>query len=303
MAVPESDDGGEPDPGGRVDLHTHSTASDGTLAPAALLDEAARWDVRVLGLTDHDTTAGYAEAKAAGDRLGIEVIPGVELSTGDDTVREIHLLGYFVDPEDAALQDALAEFAEGRRVRIARIVERLAAAGAPVDLDRIMALARGGTVGRPHVARAMIERGHVATVGEAFERYLRSGQPGFVPRYRVTPERAISLVTAAGGVATLAHPLGTGDVEGTVARLVPAGLGGLEVYYGEYDDPTRAALRQIADRWGLIPTGGSDFHGVGFKPGRDLGGPPVPREAVDRLRAASRQRAAGIGPLAEAVRT
>ena len=286
MGVPDDPDGagsGAP----RVDLHTHSTASDGVLLPTALVEEAARHGLRVLALTDHDTTAGVAEAQIAGDRLGLDVIPGVELSTGGEDEREVHLLGHFVDPENRTLQTALAEFGEGRRARVERIVERLAAAGAPVELDRVRELAGPGTVGRPHVARALIERGYVESVGDAFERYLKVGRPGFVPRYRVSSERAIALVVGAGGVATLAHPLGTGDVEAALARLVPMGLGGLEVYYGEYDDATRAALRAIADRWGLIPTGGSDFHGVGFKTGRDLGGPAVPFESVERLRAAA----------------
>ena len=285
--------GSDASPQSVVDLHTHSNASDGVLPPAVLVAEAARWGLRTLGLTDHDTTAGVGEAVAAGARFGVEIIPGVELSTGSDGDREIHLLGYFIDPEDAKLQARLAEFAHGRRVRVERIVERLTAVGAPVELERVFELAGPGTVGRPHVARALIERGHVATVAEAFERFLRSGRPGFVPRYKVEPERAIALVAGAGGVPVLAHPLGTGDVEGTLGRLVPVGLRGLEVYYGEYDEATRASLREVADRWGLIPTGGSDFHGAGFKPGRDLGGPPVPPESVDRLRAAAREIAAG----------
>ena len=280
---------------GRVDLHTHSTASDGLLDPVALVEAAALRGVKVLGLTDHDTTVGLASAQAAGVRLGVEVVPGVELSTGGDGDREIHLLGYFIDPDNAAFQAALAEFAAGRRARIARIVDRLAEIGAPVALERVFALAGTGTVGRPHVARALVEAGHVESVGDAFERYLKSGRPAFVPRYRVEPERAIALVRAAGGIAVLAHPLGTGDPDATVARLAPAGLGGMEVYYGEYDDAARAALRAIADRHKLIPTGGSDFHGFGVKNGRDLGGPQVPISSVQRLRAAA-ARAERVAP-------
>ena len=271
-----------------VDLHTHSTQSDGTLPPAALVREAERWGERVLGQTDHDTLDGLAEAEAEADRLGVEVVPGVELSTGGrDGEGEVHLLGYFVDRDDPGLRAGLAAYAEARLTRMERIVERLEALGVSVDPARVRELAGPGTVGRPHIARALVERGHVPDLGEAFARFLGAGRPGFVPRPKVEPEQGIALIRGAGGVAVLAHPFGTGDVEGTVARLVPAGLGGMEVYYGEYGDDARAALREVADRWGIVASGGSDFHGPGVKAGRELGGPPVPLEAVARLRAAA----------------
>lgn len=275
-------------PANPVDLHAHSTLSDGVDSPAGLVAEAARRGLRVLALTDHDTVAGVAAATAAAEAVGIELVPGVELSTGGrDGEGEIHLLGYFVDPDDPALLTTLATYAAQRLVRMERIAERLAAAGVPVAPEHVVRLAGAGTVGRPHVARALVELGHVPDVGAAFDRYLSAGRPGFVPRLRVEPAVGIAAIRAAGGVAVLAHPLGTGDPEATVARLVPAGLGGLEVYYGEYDGATHRRLRALADDWRLIPTGGSDYHGPGFKPGRDLGGPPVPPESVERLRAAA----------------
>ena len=276
-----------------VDLHTHSDHSDGLLAPSELVREAARRGLRVLGLTDHDTMGGVAEATAEGARLGIEVVPGVELSTaGQDGAPEIHLLGYFVDPTNPDLLAGLAAYAEGRLHRLDRIVERLATLGLRVDPGRVRRLAGPGTVGRPHVARALVELGYVTDLAEAFDRYLGTGRPGFVPRPKVEPERGIALIREAGGVPVLAHPLASGDVETTLARLVPAGLAGLEVYYGEYDEGERHALRAAADRWGLIPTGGSDYHGPRFKQGRELGGPSVPSETVERLRAVATRRLA-----------
>ncbi len=269
---------------GRVDLHTHSAFSDGVLQPVELVQAAAASGIGTLALTDHDTTAGLAEAEAEASRLGLRFVPGVELSTGDDD-DDIHLLGYFIDRHDVHLQVALKRFAEERSSRLDRIVERLAAAGVALDAARVRELAGQGTIGRPHAARAMIEAGYVTSVSEAFERFLRRGQPGFVPRPKVQPEDAIAVVTGAGGVPVLAHPRSVSDIEATLARLVPSGLKGMEVYYGEYDDATRTALRGIADEWNLISTGGSDFHGVGFKAGRDLGGPSVPFATVDRLRA------------------
>ena len=270
-----------------VDLHPHTTYSDGTLTPAELVQEADRRGLRVLGLTDHDTLDGLAEAEAEAARRGLELVPGVELSTAGRDGGEIHLLGYFVDRDDSDLRAGLAAYAQARLVRLDHIVDCLAASGIRVDPDHVKRLAGPGTVGRPHIARALVELGHVASIGDAFDRYLASGRPGFVPRPRVEPERAIELIRAAGGVPVLAHPLGTGDVEATVARLAPAGLRGLEVDYGEYDEATRADLRAIADRWDLVATGGSDYHGPGYKLGRELGGPLVPIEAVERLRAAA----------------
>ena len=268
-----------------IDLHTHSTASDGVLSPTALIAYAAERGVRVLGLTDHDTVSGIAEARAAGEERNVEVVPGVELSTQVNG-REVHILGYFIDATDAAFIARLEELAARRRVRIERMVARLGEIGVPLDPARVFELAGTGSIGRPHVARAMIERGYVASVSEAFDRYLARDRPGYVPRQPFSPEEAVSLIRGTGGVPVLAHPGTTGDIEGTLDRLEPVGLLGVEVYYGEYDHETRQALKAVADRRGLIATGGSDFHGLGFKPGRDIGGPPVPEETVARLRAA-----------------
>ncbi|MGH2557629.1 MAG: PHP domain-containing protein [Thermomicrobiales bacterium] len=275
-----------------VDLHTHSTVSDGLLAPAALVQEAKRRGLRVLGLTDHDTLGGLAEADAEARGLGIDLIPGVELST-DLGRHEAHILGYFVDQDDPNLLAGLDWFARKRRERIDQIVDKLRGLGLRIEPDRVREFAGAGTIGRPHVAHALIEAGYVASVTDAFDRFLASGRPAFVSRQKVAPEEGVSLILKGGGVPVLAHPFSTGGVEGILARLVPAGLLGLETWYGEYDAAEREELRRIAEQWGLIPTGGSDYHGPRFKPGRELGGPPVPYEAVERLRdAAERVKAA-----------
>ena len=268
-----------------ADLHTHTTHSDGTLTPADLVREAVARGLGAIAVTDHDTVAGIAGATAAaGDE--IEVVPGVELSSSA-AGRELHLLGYFVDTRHPAFLDRLRELASGRDERIARIVARLSELGLPISLDRVRELAGTGSIGRPHVARVMIESGHVGSVGEAFDRYIGMGQSAFVPRARFTPEEAIALVRLASGVPVLAHPWTTGDPEGVVERLLPAGLLGIEVDYGEYDHERREGLRAIAGRHGLIATGGSDYHGPGFRAGRDLGIPPVPLTVVNRLRTAA----------------
>jgi predicted metal-dependent phosphoesterase TrpH len=287
---------------GLVDLHTHSNVSDGLLTPTELVQEANRRGLRVLALTDHETVAGLAEAESAAQECGIEFVPSVELNTDLDR-HEVHILGYYVDRDDADLVAALAHLEEQRVERIERMVRQLNAIGKPLDLDRVREIAGPGTIGRPHVARAMIERGYVSSVSEAFDRYLAGGKPGFVPRRRNEPEAAVELIRRNGAVPVLAHPLTTGDVEGILQRLTKVGLLGLEAYYGEYDEAVQQELRATADRWGLIATGGSDYHGEGFKHGRDLGGPSVPMEAVERLRDAAKHSRTKTGSDAGAIRS
>jgi len=274
----------------QVDLHTHSTYSDGLLSPATLVEEAASRGVRILALTDHDTVAGIGEARAAGDRHGVEIIPGVELSAALPGGNEVHLLGYFVDVDDPTLLEQLAGYAGTRAERMERMVERLNRIGAPVALERVREIAGLGTVGRPHLGRALVEAGYATDLSDAFARYIGGGKPAFVPRPRIDPRDAIALVRAAGGVAVLAHPFSTGGVESVLDRLVPAGLAGMEVFYGEYDHQDREILRQIAERRGLIATGGSDYHGPDRRAARELGSAPVPVAAVAALREAAAVR-------------
>ena len=267
---------------GSVDLHTHSTYSDGTLTPSALVAEAKRRSLRVIALTDHDTLAGLPEAEQASRDTGLKFIPGVELSTNSGSF-ETHVLGYYVNSSDVVLTARLSELAAQRVTRAERIVERLNTLGIPVTMERVREIAGTGSIGRPHIARAIIELGHAESVSDAFDLFLGTSRPGFVPRERALPEDSVRMLVAAGALPVLAHPLSTGDIEGMLNRLVPVGLVGMEVYYGGYDVATRNELAGIADRWNLIPTGGSDYHGPGFKEGRELGAAAVPVSVSRRL--------------------
>jgi predicted metal-dependent phosphoesterase TrpH len=251
-----------------------------------LVEEAASRGVRILALTDHDTVAGIDEARVAGERLGVEIIPGVELSAALPKGGEVHLLGYFLEIEDPALLVQLAGYARARAERMERMVERLSRIGAPVALERVREIAGHGTVGRPHLGRALVEAGYAEDLSDAFARYIGGGKPAFVPRPRVDPRDAIAMVRAAGGVPVLAHPFSTGGVESVLDRLVPAGLAGMEVHYGEYSLEDREILRGIATRRGLIATGGSDYHGPDRRITRELGSAGVPLSAVAALRSA-----------------
>ncbi len=274
----------------RIDLHAHTTASDGTLSPADLVELAGQRGISVLGITDHDTLDGIAPARQraeTGDH--IEIVPGVELST-TVTGAEVHILGYFVDESDVSLVDALAGFAADRRRRIEQVIARLRATGIPLDADAILRHADDGSIGRPHVARALVELGVVATTDEAFERFLKKDRPGWVPRDPFSPEDAVRLLTRHGSIPVLAHPYSTRAIEATVKRLIPAGLLGIEVHYGQYNAAQRRELQFIAGAFGLLSTGGSDYHGPNGREGRELGSVEIPGVAWSRLRQAAIER-------------
>lgn len=283
---------GEGRHGRRIDLHAHTTASDGTLSPAELADLAGQRGIAVLGITDHDTLDGIAGACQSAQARCVEIVPGVELST-TVTGAEVHILGYFVDESDPDLIDTLAGFAESRRRRIEQVVAKLRAAGIPLDTDAILHHADEGSIGRPHVARALVELGVVATTAQAFERYLTKERPGWVPRDPFSPEDAVRLLIRHRAIPVLAHPFSTRAIEATVKRLLPLGLLGFEVFYGEYTADQRRELLSVAGAFDLIPTGGSDFHGPNGREGRELGSVDVPETAWNRLRQAAAER--GIG--------
>ncbi|MCA9860578.1 MAG: PHP domain-containing protein [Thermomicrobiales bacterium] len=270
-----------------VDLHCHSTASDGLLSPAGLVAYAAERGVMTIGLTDHDSTSGVADAIETGRQHGIKIVPGVELSAEIASL-QAHILGYFIDPDSASLQGEFAWMNESRRERVERIGANLNAAGITIDATEVLALAGNGTVGRPHVARVLIANGYASSISDAFDRFLTRGKPGYALSEKITPEGAIGAINRAGGVAVLAHPWSTKNPRAAVERLAPAGLTGLECYYGEYTPDVRSDLAALAAEFGLIATGGSDFHGKGVK-STDLGGVVVPPEAVEALRAAADQ--------------
>lgn len=276
-------------PVGTIDLHTHTTASDGLLSPAGLVHEARRWGVDVLGITDHDTVDGLAEAAVAASRASLTLVPGVELTT---TIQgpEIHILGYFVNQDDPVFIERLASLARDRVQRITNVVRLLNDAGYAVDLGAILAQADEGSIGRPHVARALIELGAATDMNDAFSRFLKRGAVGWAPRSPFTAEEAVRALLDNGAVPVLAHPFSTRDVGATLSRLVPAGLMGLEVYYGEYDDAQQRELLHTARRYDLAPTGGSDFHGPRFREGRNLGTGSVPAAAWEHLQTLDTRR-------------
>lgn len=256
-----------------VDLHAHSTASDGSEPPSAVVDRALTLGLTSLALTDHDTLLGIEEARKASAGTGLELIPGTELSL--DHVGAMHLVVLWLEPGTGPLQDRLAELQEGRHARNAAIVRLLGEHGLPLTMEEILEESGSGSVGRPHIAAVMMRKGYVASVAEAFDLWLGAGRPGYVGRARLTPEEAIGLALDSGGVPVLAHPhtLGINRAEEMATlldRLCAAGLVGLEALCSGYRRHERDGYAYLARRFGLVPSGGSDFHGS-YKPGLELG--------------------------------
>jgi hypothetical protein len=263
---------------GWVDLHSHSTASDGAFAPEVVVQTAAAAGLAALALTDHDTLAGVAAARAEGERTGLRIVPGVELSLMDGE-REVHMLGLHVAAVDQ-LEARLTDVRDSRRVRAEQIVAKLNALGVPVTAAAVFAEAAGGAIGRPHVARALIAGGWARDQREAFDKYLGAGRPANVEKLRVTIADGIRFIHESGGIAVIAHPGGQGRRE-TIEPLVALGLDGLEVRHPGHSAEDIARLDALADFFGLVKSGGSDWHGGTAGP-RVLGGMNVPLEWLER---------------------
>jgi predicted metal-dependent phosphoesterase TrpH len=261
-----------------VDLHAHSTASDGALSPAAMVGAAHRTGLSALALTDHDSVGGIAEAETAARALGIQIVPGVELSAYEGS-REIHILGLHL-AEIAEIERHLTMLRAARHARAERIVQRLVALKAPVTLERVLAIAGPGAVGRPHIAQALMEAGHVKDRREAFDRYLGAGRPAFFAKHRLTIADAIDMIHQAGGVAVLAHPGPQGTRE-RLERFKAAGGDGVEVRHPGHGADDTARIGALAEALRLVPSGGSDCHGALEGP-RALGCMQVPGEWMDR---------------------
>jgi predicted metal-dependent phosphoesterase TrpH len=270
-----------------IDLHLHTTASDGQLTPSALVDRAAAAGVRVLAVTDHDTTAGIDEAAIAASRRGLVVVPGIEI-TAVDRGRDVHMLGYFFDRHEPALTEFLAVQRATRITRIAQIADRLQALGMPVDIQPALDDARrhnSKSIGRPRVARLMVDAGYVADTREAFDKWLGRGQRAFVERAGPSPEAVIGIVHRAGGLVSLAHP-GRTQINDRIPALRDAGLDALEAYHSDHVDVMTHDYLELAQRLQLLVTGGSDFHGDpahGLEPGSST----LPAPAWARLLVAS----------------
>lgn len=268
--------------GRRVDLHAHTIFSDGLLTPEEVVARARARGLMAIAITDHDSVDGIERARAAAG-TALEVVPGIEISTLWDGL-DLHILGFFLDGDDPVLRSRLTRFRDERVRRAQEIAERLEALGVPVDVGDVLERATPGVVGRPHLADALIRAGHVESLDEAFRRFLGARGEAFVPRPAFHPEEAIALIHAAGGVSVLAHP-GTHVGDSTVERLAGHGLRGIEVWHPQHGPALVRRYRALAQRLGLLSTGGSDFHG----PGRslDLGDLPVPAGVLAHLKQAA----------------
>ena len=285
-----------------VDLHLHTTFSDGTLSPSQLVQLCAQRGLRVIALTDHDSTEGIPEAmEAAEEYPELTLIPGIEFST-DVPGSEIHLLGYYVDYRDAAFQRSLQDLRSGRVDRAKGIVDRLEALGVKVSWERVQELSGGGAIGRPHIAQAMVEAGHVEYPRDAFDKYLGRNGLAYVERTKLTPADAVRMLVRNGALPVMAHPTysttksgdeAADELRGTLATLKRSGLVGVEVHYGDYSPEVVESLARTADELGLVPCGGSDYHASGNPGEPEPGTVGPPASTVEKLRSLKRRSAAG----------
>lgn len=280
------------------DFHLHSTASDGVHTPTWVMETAAAKGVRSLSLSDHDTTDGYEEARIAAERLGLRLIPGLEMST-DLGKSDVHLLGYGFDVEAKPLQEFMRWQREGRLTRVHTIVSILREYGMPITVERVLEIAGDATVGRPHVARALLEAGHVASVQEAFDLWLGNNKPADVNREKLEPIDAIKIVHENGGVVFVAHAVFIGeDYPEAIGQLARWGADGLETYYKHYTPEVVAEHEVIAERLGIARSGGSDYHGLGNPDDREIGDIPFPDEQVDAFLAFLESKGVNTGKAA-----
>jgi len=272
-----------------IDMHIHSTASDGSMRPSELVRHAKENGLAAVALTDHDTVDGIKEALEEGERIGLEVVPAVEISLDFDT--EMHMLGYFFGETYLNIEPVLRGLREKREKRNPKIIENLNRMGFDITIDEVVAEAQGRVVARPHIASVMVKKGYVESVAEAFEKYLANGKPAYVKRETLTPEEGIKVIRDAGGIPVLAHPIYLGltleELDELVARLVAAGLKGIEAYYVDNTIFDTINLLKLAAKYDIVVTGGSDFHGR-FKPdisiGKGRGNLKVPYEFLERLK-------------------
>ncbi len=265
----------------KADLHTHTNASDGRLTPTQLVDLAAKAGLRILAITDHDSTEGLAEARLAAEKHpDLTLVSGIEMST-DIPGAEVHMLGYFLDYDNADFQRTLTNLRSARRDRGRGMVVKLRDMGMEIPWDRVAELAGEGAVGRPHVAQVLVEKGYVSSFQEAFDRYIGRNGPAYVERVKLTPVEAVEMLVRVGALAALAHPSMLSNLDELVEELKAAGLAAMEVHYQDYDRRTRDRLARIAEAHGLLKVGGSDYHGLGGPHERMLGDIPLPDEDIE----------------------
>ncbi len=274
----------------KVDLHIHTTASDGKLSPAEIVKKAAGLGLETIAISDHDTVNGIIPAlTAACVYPKLTVIPAVELST-DVPSGEIHVLGYYIDYTNQEFEADLTRMRTSRLERAHKIIEKLQNLGIKIDYSRVQEIAGDGTLGRPHIAQAMLEKGYIQEFKEAFNKYIGHGGPAYVERDKLTPAEAVQLIINTGGLPVLAHPLTAGNVETMIIELKAAGLVGMEVYYAAYSFEEVSPLLGLAYKHGLIATGGTDYHGIENNSETIMGGVDVPVKAVEQLTKLARER-------------
>jgi hypothetical protein len=259
-----------------VDLHMHTTASDGVYPPAEVIAMCADRGLKIVAISDHDTTSGIEAATAAAGPLGLRVLPAIEINTDvrkpgkPEEFYEVHVLGFFIDYKLDWFQKKLETLRAGRTDRIGRMLDKLRQVGITIDKAAVEKFSHGQSIGRPHVGQALVEAGHARDVNDAFDRWLTVGKPGYAPRMKFEPEEAITTIAAAGGIPVLAHPGLIGD-DSIIASLVPVGLKGLEVYHPSHDHNARRKYEKMAKDLGIGVTGGSDFHGTKIHAGAEPG--------------------------------
>ena len=267
----------------KVDLHIHSTVSDGRLSPAEVVRKSAEAGLTVIALADHDSVDGTVPAlEAAQTSPWLRVIPAVEISTYVPK-GEVHVLGYFIDYTHRELQATLKRMRNSRREQAQGMITRLRELGLPIEWQRVKEIAGSGSTGRPHIAQAMLEKGYIASIKEAFDKYISWGGPAYVERDKMSPIEATKLILRTSGLPVLAHPLTISDPEMVIAELKAAGLVGMEVYYKDYTEDERNGLARLARKYKLIATGGSDYHGLDASTETMIGGTDVPLESAEQL--------------------
>lgn len=271
-----------------ADLHIHTTVSDGMLFPEEVVIQASKAGLKAIAITDHDTTDGIIDALKMGNKLNLEVIPGVEINTEYNN-REIHILGYFMNYNLNWFQELLKKLRSEREQRAKKILDLLAKIGKPIDRTKLMETAKASSsIGRPHIAKCLVEAGYVSTTREAFETLIGRGKPAYVPRFKLTPQEAIKYIKQAGGVAVLAHPGESIDLK-CFAYLIQNGLLGLEAVHHEHSVELESKLKSLANKYNLAITGGSDFHGGGRAGGPKIGSKTVPYSYVEKIKTLSQQ--------------
>jgi len=274
----------------KVDLHMHSTASDGRLTPEDVVRKSAENGLTVIALTDHDTVDGIAPALVAAKAFPwLKVIPGIEIST-DFPDGEVHVLGYFIDYTDPEFAARLERMRHSRRGRAQGMIAKLRDLGIHIEWQQVLEIAGSGSIGRPHIAQAMLDKGYIASIKEAFTKYIGRGGPAYVEREKITPVEAVKLILRTKGLPVLAHPLTISDPETMVVELKAAGLVGIEAYYNGYTADEISRLVNLADKYGLIASGGSDYHGLDVSRETMIGGVDVPIKSAEQLMTLAEQR-------------